>query len=311
MKLIFNKKLSIVSLIFITLIYFSVIFYLDYKENVFLDFYRIIDVIFILILFSTFSYVLRFLRWLHLLKRINYHLPIFKSFLSYLSGFAFTASPGKAGELIRIIYFKRLGVKEFRVFSCFIYERFFDLVVVLMLCFINIQNIDMLVFSFIFVSIIFLIILFFSKKYHIFSKINLKNTYFEYFMKVLEKVFKDIKIWINTTDIFVSIILGILSWSIISYSFVFLCDFLGIELPFYVLFSIYPLALIVGAASMIPGGFGSTEATIIFLLIHNNIPLDLSIFAAVGIRISTLWFAIILGIFSATFLEITNKKHIF
>ena len=62
---------------------------------------------------------------------------------------------------------------------------------------------------------------------------------------------------------------------------------------------------------MIPGGFGSTEATIIFLLIHNNIPLDLSIFAAVGIRISTLWFAIILGIFSATFLEITNKKHIF
>ena len=124
MKLIFNKKLSIVSLIFITLIYFSVIFYLDYKENVFLDFYRIIDVIFILILFSTFSYVLRFLRWLHLLKRINYHLPIFKSFLSYLSGFAFTASPGKAGELIRIIYFKRLGVKEFRVFSCFIYERF-------------------------------------------------------------------------------------------------------------------------------------------------------------------------------------------
>ena len=102
-------------------------------------------------------------------------------------------------------------------------------------------------FSFIFVSIIFLIILFFSKKYHIFSKINLKNTYFESVMKVLEKGFKEIKIWINTTDIFVSIILGILSWSIISYSFVFLCDFLGIELPFYVLFSIYPLALIVGA----------------------------------------------------------------
>lgn len=309
MKLIFNKKLPVVSLIFITLIYFSAIFWFDYKKNIFSNFFQITEVILILIFFSTLSYFLRYLRWLHLLKRTNYNLPILRSFFSYVSGFAFTASPGKIGELIRIIYFKRLGVQEYRTFSCFVYERLFDLIIVLALCLISIQNTSMLFFSITFVLLIFIVILLLSKKPYIFSKIKLKNVYVDSLLEFLEQGFEGIKIWINGIDILFSALLGILSWSLISCSFVYLCYFLGIELPFYVLFSIYPLALIVGAASMIPGGFGSTEATIIFLLTFNNIPIDLSILAAVGIRITTLWFAIIFGIFSMTFLEITKKHY--
>src|SRR5690606_16572940 len=65
----------------------------------------------------------------------------------------------------------------------------------------------------------------------------------------------------------------------------------------------YPLAMLAGAASMIPGGLGSTEAAIIALLASFGVAAGPSTVAAIGIRLATLWFAIVLGMLSITVLE--------
>ncbi|MFN9677824.1 MAG: YbhN family protein [Betaproteobacteria bacterium] len=55
-------------------------------------------------------------------------------------------------------------------------------------------------------------------------------------------------------------------------------------------------AMLLGAASMIPGGLGATEATLVFQLTQAGMAVADAVAAAVAIRLSTLWFAILLGV---------------
>jgi uncharacterized membrane protein YbhN (UPF0104 family) len=61
--------------------------------------------------------------------------------------------------------------------------------------------------------------------------------------------------------------------------------------------------MLVGAASMLPGGLGSTETTIVGLLSLYTANLSLAVLAAIGIRFSTLWFAIVCGVLAMLRLE--------
>jgi uncharacterized membrane protein YbhN (UPF0104 family) len=49
---------------------------------------------------------------------------------------------------------------------------------------------------------------------------------------------------------------------------------------------------------MIPGGLGATEAALVYQLMQAGMPFADAVAAAIAIRISTLWFAILLGILS-------------
>ena len=53
------------------------------------------------------SYIIRFFRWKILLKTINLNPPIIKNACIWMGSFAFTATPGKAGEGVRIILIKK------------------------------------------------------------------------------------------------------------------------------------------------------------------------------------------------------------
>ena len=66
--------------------------------------------------------------------------------------------------------------------------------------------------------------------------------------------------------------------------------------------------MLVGAISMIPGGFFSTEAAIIFLLSLVNVSVDQAIVAAITIRVSTIWFAMLCGLLSTILLEMNNTS---
>ena len=59
---------------------------------------------------SLLNYCLRFVRWQLYLSRLGYDLPHGLSLRYYLAGFAFTTTPGKAGEAVRSLYLKRHGI---------------------------------------------------------------------------------------------------------------------------------------------------------------------------------------------------------
>jgi uncharacterized protein (TIRG00374 family) len=72
--------------------------------------------------------------------------------------------------------------------------------------------------------------------------------------------------------------------------------------------AVYPLSMLAGAASMLPGGVGSTEATIVGLLSLFDVPLGVAALAAIGIRFSSMWFAVLCGFIALSILEYRFRR---
>jgi uncharacterized protein (TIRG00374 family) len=78
---------------------------------------------------------------------------------------------------------------------------------------------------------------------------------------------------------------------------------LGISIDATTVFAMYPLAMLVGAASMLPGGVGTTELTIVLLLGFYGVSTGVATLAAVAIRLATIWFAMLVGFMAVATLE--------
>ena len=226
-----SKILPLLSIIFFTLVYISVLFWLDIQNKYFYNLNDIKSIFLVLFLLTSLSFILRFLRWIWLLRKFIKKSLIIYSLSAYLSGFAYTASPGKIGELVRIRYFNRIGVPSEKVFSAFIYERLFDLIVVFMLCLIGLNDINSIIFSLVFVSSVLVVIIFLTVNSHLLSKVFTGSKYLINVGVLIADALDGLRVWVNPLDILISLILGILSWSVVSIAFVILTNFLDISLP--------------------------------------------------------------------------------
>ncbi|MGM8227437.1 lysylphosphatidylglycerol synthase transmembrane domain-containing protein [Cellvibrio sp. ARAG 10.3] len=296
----------------ITIIYVGVLLFLDLSS--FSGVRDMLQLFPFLVTLAFCSFLLRYLRWYWLLWRAQCTIPFWEGYLCYLSGFAFTASPGKVGELVRVRYLLNHNVHPSVTISAFIYERALDLLVVLL-----IGSLVALVFDFfvwiaisivlIIVAIIFVVryphflrmIVFFLRRFG-FKRLSI-------LMRLFTKGIRGISRWLTFKDLAVSLILGATAWLIVSLSFVWLLNHIGEGLPIYTAISIYPVAMLVGALSMLPGGIGTTEAAITFQLVFYGVSTVMAGLLAICIRISTLWFAIICGMLSLIALELKSMPQ--
>lgn len=269
----------------------------------------------LLLIFCLLSTSFRYIRWRWLLKRAGAQLPpILQDIIIYFSGFAFTATPGKVGELIRIRYYTSSHIPASRIISAFIFERTFDLISVLALTCFAFSHKDLILFSISFVVIFVLILAVLIKHSYILTYIahrlaDRSLTRLSDFFLTFQTSLNECKIWANGKDIIVSFVLGVLAWAVQSYAFLLLIYYLGVDIAFLQGLSIFPIAMLVGAASMLPGGLGSAEASLMFLLNYHGATTAVAMLATIGIRVSTIWFSILLGIGSIAYLEAKVMKH--
>ena len=284
---------------FFPILYVGALALIDFRDNVFSDLSDFFSATIQIMLLSALSYFVRYIRWHWLLSRAGHKVAFLKGMLGYIAGFAFTVSPGKVGELYRIRYLTKLNVPSWQVISAFVYERSLDLVVVFLLCLLFVVDRSelTLVFGFIFLVFLLISILIRWPEFIELPSRVLKSTgLLLQFSRILKLGISGIRIWINFVDISVGFALGLLAWMITALSFFWLLEDIGIILPMSIAVSIYALALLIGAASFLPGGIGTTEAALIFLLTTNGVFFDIALIAAVTIRVGTLWFATLLGL---------------
>ncbi|MEJ2742259.1 MAG: lysylphosphatidylglycerol synthase transmembrane domain-containing protein [Gammaproteobacteria bacterium] len=294
----------------ITLFYLSALIWVDAKQHVFSGMLSVWSILPMTIMLTMLSHLIRFARWQWLLVRAGHSPAPAKSFLAYLAGFAFTATPGKVGELIRIRYLSPMGITPARTLSAFVYERAFDLFAVLFLAVLCVNQFDVFLFAIVFGFVLLCLATIIAVSLNpyplnrLIAYLRIINT------KRLSKLIQTLRdglvgcrLWANPLDVFVSFFLGISAWSLCALSFVYLLNQLQLDIPFFISISIYPIALLAGAASLMPGGIGSTEATLIGVLSANDISIDMAVLAAIGIRLSTLWFSIIIGLLAVIIFE--------
>jgi hypothetical protein len=124
---------ALIGLGLLTVFYIGALVYIDRENHVFEHGVDLAAVLPQAALFALVSFILRYVRWRWLLGRRDFRFPWIWGLLAYVSGFTLTASPGKAGELVRVRYFGPMGVPADQVITCFVFERMLDLVAVLLL----------------------------------------------------------------------------------------------------------------------------------------------------------------------------------
>ncbi|MDR3375332.1 MAG: lysylphosphatidylglycerol synthase transmembrane domain-containing protein [Ancalomicrobiaceae bacterium] len=297
----------------ITAIYIGVLVAVDRGRFAVSDLAGLGEILAVLMALVLLSFVIRFARWHWLLCRRGHRVPLVVGFAAYLSGLAFTASPGKVGELVRIRYYARLGVQADTVVSSFIFERLMDLLTLgLISAPIALTApgysagllLIAVVFAFVFIlshvgGIALAVVSWLGRRGHIRAGAA---------VEALGRGLIETRLLLRPTPIAVALVYGLVAWGLQSCGFLLVLQHLDVSVPVVDAAAILPAAMLIGAASMLPGGIGATEAAVIVLLATYAVPVDIGTTVAVVIRIATLWFAILVGMIAITVLEARDCK---
>ncbi|RDC71450.1 UPF0104 family protein [Rhodovulum sp. 12E13] len=90
--------------------------------------------------------------------------------------------------------------------------------------------------------------------------------------------------------------LGVVGWLAEGYALYLLLGWMGADVGLWTAVAIFTFATLAGGLTGAPGGLGGAEAAMIALLQVQGVPLEVSVPATAVIRLTTLWFAILIGL---------------
>ncbi|WP_157937756.1 lysylphosphatidylglycerol synthase transmembrane domain-containing protein, partial [Oceaniglobus roseus] len=100
--------------------------------------------------------------------------------------------------------------------------------------------------------------------------------------------------------------LGLVGWLAEGLAFWLLLGWMGSEVALSTAIAIFVFSTLAGGLTGAPGGIGGAEAAMVALLSLQGVPLSVALPATAIIRLTTLWFAIALGL--AAFAEAERRS---
>lgn len=253
---------------------------------------------------TTLNYILRSVRFHYYLRQIGIKdISFWTSLRIFIGGFALTLTPGKLGELIRILWLKRLvkanpaktaplmladrisdglAMTLLASLGVFVHPQYWPavaLILVILLAGVLISQIRPLA----------LWCLNFGERLPLVAKVaHHLHTLYESTYELLR--FKNLVIGVG---------IGLISWAAEGVAFYLVLIGLGSNGSFdLAALAIFILALgsILGGASTLPGGLGAAEASMTGMLqALVNLPENMAATATLLVRFCTLWFGVMLG----------------
>jgi uncharacterized membrane protein YbhN (UPF0104 family) len=245
------------------------------------------------------AYLVRFARWHWILLLLGYRLQLGFNLRVYLAGLALTSSPGKLGEAVRSVLLLNRGVRVSSSFAAFLTDRGSDILGVAALGALAAWGAGMRepILETIFVSLLLITVL---------VALALRRGAFDSMLLSLAKfsgwagrLAAPLPAWASLwTPVRVVALSGfaIAAYGLQALVFAFFVHELGGGVTPADCMKIFSVALLLGAATMVPGGLGATEAALVYQLHQAGMALPSALAAAIALRLSTLWFAILLGV---------------
>jgi uncharacterized protein (TIRG00374 family) len=256
------------------------------------------------------NYLLRFYRWKVYLQEFGHRLPQGRHLLCYVSGFAFTVSPGKAGEAVRSFYLHEQGVTYSESIATLFVERLVDLLAMVILA----SLVTVFNASYIWLLIgtgaaVFALLIAICRPAlpnwldrasgrragHRSSK----------WLAALGSLLRSSGKLLRPRLLVFGTILGLLAWGAEGLGFQLICRGLDLNINTVQATAIYAIAALAGAAAVfLPAGIGGMEAVMTSLLVSRGISISGALIATLLCRLATLWFAVIIGLLAAGILEL-------
>jgi uncharacterized protein (TIRG00374 family) len=247
------------------------------------------------------NFSLRFLRWRMYFRVLQRPLPWRLNLRIYLAGLAFTATPGKAGEMMRSLYLRRHGVPVSESIAAFLADRLSDLLAVLLLASLAAWSDPGLRPLMLGLSLALILVLGFLLSRSAMAWLQARSEASAaqqgwrkgvaaalYAISHCQRLF-------SIGVLLPALALALLAWCCEAYILFLAVHWVGAQIDLLSALSIYAVAKLIGALSFIPGGVGSTEISMLGLLLVAGVPEAEAVICTLFLRLSTFWVALLLG----------------
>jgi len=247
------------------------------------------------------NYVLRALRWQMYCTVLGIRVGFVQTLRHYLGGFALTATPGRVGEFVRLRWIRQeTGTPIERSAALAVVDRAADLAAIGLLTAVAVAfstaglagGLPVAVLSVIAAIVVTRANLLIAVLKLAWRMVGRWPRIFARARRAAEAL-RPFSAW---PVVLPALCLGGLGWLAEAYSFHLLLGWMGAELPMWTAIGIFLIAMVTGGATGAPGGLGGAEAAMVALLSLQGVPLAVSIPATAVIRLTTLWFAIGIGL---------------
>ncbi|MEM8592158.1 MAG: lysylphosphatidylglycerol synthase transmembrane domain-containing protein [Pseudomonadota bacterium] len=271
----------------------------------------------LLLALSIANYALRALRW-HLFARdLGLSTPMTTNALHYLAGFAMTVTPGRVGELIRMRWLRsETGWSFERTAPLALVDRAADLAAtgIMLAMAVAFSTLGMgmgltLALPIALGSICAAVIA--TRPSLLSAAVGAAYKATGRFPRLMARVrtaARSIAVFSQPRTLFLAGALSLLGWFAEGWAFHMLLVWMGAPIPFWTAISIFLFATLAGGLTGAPGGIGGAEAAMVALLTLEGVPLDIAVAATAVIRLTTLWFAIGIGVLLFPVAERSAKK---
>lgn len=267
----------------------------------------------LLLALATGHYLIRAIRWHLLARAVALPTTFGQNLRHFFGGFAMTATPGRLGELVRLRWIGReTGWPVVRSAPIAFADRALELmsVTVLIILAVGLSNLG--------TRAVWPVVAIAGGIAWIACRPGLLTRIVELawhrlgrgariFAK-LRRMTRGLTPFMRPTVLVPSILLGFIGWFLEGFAFYTLLFWLGEPIPLWTATAIFLASVLSGALSGLPGGLGGTEAASIALLLLQGVSLETALLATVVIRITTLWYAVLMGLIIFPFSEAGSKR---
>lgn len=248
------------------------------------------------------NYLLRFVRWEFYLARLGVRgVPKVDSFLTFFSGFVLTVTPGKVGEVLKSwVLAETHGVDGARTAPIVVAERLTDLLGIVVL---------VIVGSFGFsgglvwgvagaVAVLLALVVISSRSVpdRLVAWLGRRKGALQRLAPKVETAWANLRGLVTPGALVFPTLLAIAAWALEALSLWVIARGFGAEVSIPLCFFAYSTSQLAGALIPVPGGLGVTEGSLSQQLVRlGGIGKGPATGAMILIRLSTLWFAVLLG----------------
>lgn len=268
----------------------------------------------ILLFLSLANYLGRSLRWHLFARRLGLRTRLAQNIRHFLGGFAMSVTPGRVGELVRMRWIRReTGWSFERTAPLVLVDRAADLSAMALLLAAALALSTTGVSGGVPVAILALLAAFAATRPALLRSIGdvahrMTGRRMPRLFARVRRASRSLETFTSPRTVAAATALGAIGWFAEGYAFHLLLIWMGAEVELWVAVGIFIFATLAGGLTGAPGGLGGAEAAMVALLSIQGVPLEIAVPATLIIRVTTLWFAILIGIIVFPFAERQSKK---
>lgn len=260
----------------------------------------------VLLALSLTNYVLRGVRWHLFTRRLGLPTTLMQDVRHFLGGFAMAVTPGRVGELVRLRWLSReTGWNFTRTAPLAVVDRASDLAAMAIILGLSIglsvTTVAGGIRGAVPVTMLALIAAFIATRPVLAASLvaamwRLTGRRATRFFARARGAARSLERFSHGPVLVAALGLGLIGWLAEGYSFHLLLGWMGADVSLPKAVAIFIFASLAGGLTGAPGGVGGAEAAMIALLSYDGVPTDAAVAATAIIRVTTLWFAIVIGL---------------